>query len=339
MTTTPAVQGTARRGPSLLVRFFQLFDSLGVLALLLIVIAVTSVIAPSFFTVTNLTNVLITASIMAVTGMGMTLVIAMRGLDLSVGSTEALTACVAASLLVAGAAIPVAALGAVAVGALIGLANGVVISRLRIPAFVATLGMMSIVRGAALLYTNGQSVLISNNPRYALLNTGKVFGVIPVPFLVALVVLGIFYLLLRHTPFGRHICAVGGNEQAAVAAGLNVNRLTVVAYALVGVAAALSGIMLSSQLMVVDGTLGVGFELQAIAIAVLGGTSLAGGSANLPGTLLAALLLAAISGALNILKVPPFYQYLALGLLLIFALSLDTFRRAVIAKAVLGAGR
>jgi ribose transport system permease protein len=160
-----------------------------------------------------------------------------------------------------------------------------------------------------------------------------------VPFLIALAVLAVFYLLLRHTPFGRHICAVGGNEQAAIAAGLNVNRLTVIAYSLVGVAAALSGVMLSSQLMVVDGTLGVGFELQAIAIAVLGGTSMSGGSANLPGTMLAAILLATISGALNILKVPPFYQYLALGLLLIFALALDTFRRAVIAKAVLGASR
>jgi ribose transport system permease protein len=339
MTTTSAVPRTARREPSLLVRFFQLFDSLGVLALLVIVIAVTSVVTPSFFTVTNLTNVLITASILAVTGFGMTLVIAMRGLDLSVGSTEALTACVAASLLVAGAVIPVAVLGAVVTGAAIGLINGVVISRLRIPAFVATLGMMSIVRGVALLYTNGQSVLITNNPRYALLNTGKVLGVIPVPFLIALAVLAVFYLLLRHTPFGRHICAVGGNEQAAIAAGLNVNRLTVIAYSLVGVAAALSGVMLSSQLMVVDGTLGVGFELQAIAIAVLGGTSMSGGSANLPGTMLAAILLATISGALNILKVPPFYQYLALGLLLIFALALDTFRRAVIAKAVLGASR
>lgn len=339
MTTTSAVQGAARRGPSPLVRFFQLFDSLGVLALLVIVIAVTSVVTPSFFTVTNLTNVLITASIMAVTGFGMTLVIAMRGLDLSVGSTEALTACVAASLLVAGAAIPAAVLGAVVTGAVIGVINGLVISRLRIPAFVATLGMMSIVRGAALLFTEGQSVLITNNPRYALLNTGKVFGVVPVPFLIALAVLAVFYLLLRHTPFGRHICAVGGNEQAAIAAGLNINRLTVVAYSLVGVAAALSGVMLSSQLLIVDGTLGAGFELQVIAIAVLGGTSMAGGSANLPGTLFGAILLATISGALNILKVPPFYQYLALGLLLIFALALDTFRRAVIAKAVLGARR
>ena len=337
MTTAVRTPPSKRSEPSAFVRFFQLADSLGVVIILLIVVAVTSFIAPAFFTTTNMINVLITASIMAVTGFGMTLAIAARGLDLSVGSMQALTACVAASILMP-AGIPLAVAGALGVGLLLGVINGVLISKLRIPAFVATLGMMSVVRGVALLFTHGQSILITQRREYALLNTGRVLG-IPIPLLIALATLLMFYILLRHTPFGRHVCTVGGNEQAAVAAGLKVDRITIITYALVGMTAAISGVMLSSQLMVVDGTLGVGFELQVIAISVLGGTSMAGGNANLPGTFLAAILLATISGALNILKVPPFYQYLALGLLLLFALSLDTLRRSIIAQAATGAAR
>jgi ribose/xylose/arabinose/galactoside ABC-type transport system permease subunit len=320
--------------PPLFLRFLQFFESLGVLLMLAIVLVIMAFVAPSFFVPTNLTNLVITASIVAVVGFGMTIAIAMRGLDLSVGSVQAFTACIAASLLTA-TNIPIAVIGTLLVGMLIGVLNGLLISKLKVPAFVATLGMMSVVRGAALLFTGGKSVLITGHDNYALLNTGKVFGV-PVPLIIALATLAILYVLLRHTPFGRHICAVGGNEAAAVATGLNIDRITVTVFGLVGMTAALSGIMLSAQLMIVDGTLGVGLELRAIAIAVLGGTSLSGGSGNLPGTFIGALLLTAIGSALNILKVPAFYQYLATGLLLIFALGFDTLRRLFISRMFTG---
>jgi len=325
--TTDAAASTVRKLP-FVIRFFQFFESLGVLAMLLIVIVVASVIAPGFFTSTNLTNLVITAAITAVTGFGMTLAIAMKGFDLSVGSVEALTAIIASSLLPL-VNIPLTIVGTLIAGLFIGVINGLVISKLRVPAFVATLGMMGIARGVALIYTNGQSVLLVGYNDYAALNTGKLLG-IPVPFVIALVTLAVFYVLLQQTPFGRHVCAVGGNEQAAIASGLRVDTITMAVFGLVGATAALSGVMLSSKLLIVDGTLGVGFELQCIAISVLGGTSLAGGSGNMPGTLVAALLLAAISSALNILNVEAFYQYLALGLLLIFALVLDTLRRSII---------
>jgi ribose/xylose/arabinose/galactoside ABC-type transport system permease subunit len=323
-----------RKRPLVLLRFLQFFESLGVLLMLVIVLVIMAFVAPSFFVPTNLTNLVITASIIAVTGFGMTIAIAMRSLDLSVGSVQAFTACIAASLLNV-TNIPLAILGTLLVGMLIGVFNGLLISKLKVPAFVATLGMMSVIRGAALLFTDGKSVLITGHDDYALLNTARIFGV-PTPFVIALITLAFFYVLLRHTPFGRHICAVGGNEAAAVATGLNIDRITVAVFGLVGMSAALSGIMLSAQLMIVDGTLGVGLELKAIAIVVLGGTSLSGGSGNLPGTLIGALLLTAIGSALNILKVPAFYQYLATGLLLIFALGLDTLRRMFISKMVLG---
>jgi ribose/xylose/arabinose/galactoside ABC-type transport system permease subunit len=335
MQTTLDLSTPTQGSPSLpfVVRFFQVFESLGVLAMLVIVFIVASIIAPGFFTSTNLTNLVITASITAVTGFGMTLAIAMGGFDLSVGSVQALTAIVAAAALPL-AGIPGAFVGALLAGLAIGAINGLVITKLRVPAFVATLGMMGIARGVALLITNGQSVLIVGHNEYAALNNGRVLG-IPVPFIIALIALVLVYLLLQHTPFGRHVCAVGGNVQAAIASGISVDRTTVITFGLVGVTAALSGVMLSSKLLIVNGTLGVGFELQVIAISVLGGTSLTGGSGNLPGTLIAALLLAAISSALNILKVPPFYQYLALGLLLIFALVLDTLRRDIVTRVVM----
>lgn len=326
------VQG--RKSMPFILRFFQLFESLGVLLMLVIVLIVASLLNPVFVSPTNLTNMVITASIVAVAGMGMTLAIAMRGFDLSIGSVQALTACIAASLLGI-TNIPLTIVGTLIAGAILGAINGLVITRLRVPAFVATLGMMSIVRGAALLYTNGQSVLITGHDDFARLNTDKLLG-IPIPLIIALLTLLVFYILLQHTPFGRHICAIGGNENAALATGLKVDRITVIVFSLVGLTAALSGVMLSAQLMIVDGTLGAGFELQAIAISVLGGTSLAGGSGNLPGTLLGALLLAAINSALNILKVPAFYQYAALGALLVFALALDTLRRMLIKRAVMG---
>src|SRR5258707_159901 len=314
-------------------RFVQIAESLGVFALLMIVVIGASIIAPGFFTYTNLTNTLISASITAVTGLGMTFAIAMGGFDLSVGSVQVLTAIVAADLLSV-VDPPLAIVGALLAGLTLGLLNGVLISKLRLPAFVVTFGMMSIVRGVALLVTQGQSVMITRHSECGLLNNGKILG-LPVPLVIMVIVFIVLSALLKHTPFGRHACAVGGNRAAAIVSGINVDRTTIAVFGLVGVTAAISGVMLSSQLMIVDATLGTGFELQAITVSVLGGTSLSGGHGNLVGTVFAALLLATIASALNILKVISFYQYLALGMLLIFALAIDTARRAFIARSLL----
>ena len=334
---TPIASTAAAPGKKSLpfiLRFFQIFESLGVLVMLLVLFGVMSVLKPVYLNTNNLNNIIITGSIIAVTGLGMTIAVAMGDLDLSVGSNQALTACIAADLLTR-TSMPLTIGATLLIGLLVGVTNGIIISRLKVPAFVATLGMMSVLRGAALLYTDGQSILIMGYDNFASLNTSKVLG-LPMPFIIALATLLVFYILLRHTPFGRHVCAIGGNENAARATGLRIGLTRVIVFGLVGMAAALSGIMLSAQLLFVDGTLGKGLELQAIAVTVLGGTSLAGGSGILPGTLLGALLIAAINSALNILKVPPFYQYLALGLLLILALSLDTARRAIIKRVVTG---
>ena len=331
---TPVETGTTARGASAsrAVRFFQVFESLGVLLMIVVVVALVSAVTPGFVQPGNISSVLITAAILAVPALGMTLAIAMGALDLSIGSLQALTACTLASLLTV-IGLPLSIGATLLVGAFVGLINGLLVTRLHVPAFVATLGMMSVLRGAALLATDGQSILLMGQDELAWINSGELLGV-PIPIVIALTVFAVLWVVMRQTPFGQHVCAIGGNEKAARATGLRVDRVKLLVFMIVGITAAMSGIMLTSQLLLVNGTMGVGLELRAIAVVVLGGTSLMGGNANLPGTLLAAVLLAVISSALNILKVEPFYQYLALGLLLILALALDALRRAVVKRAV-----
>src|SRR6516225_11262371 len=176
-------------------RIIQFAESLGVFVLLVIVVAGASILAPGFFTYTNLTNTLITASITAVTGLGMTFAIAMGGFDLSVGSVQVLAAIVAAGLL-SMVEPPLAILGALLTGLALGLLNGILISKLGLPAFVVTFGMMSVVRGVALLVTQGQSVMITKHIEFGLLNNGKILG-IPVPFITMMVVFIVLSVLLR----------------------------------------------------------------------------------------------------------------------------------------------
>jgi ribose/xylose/arabinose/galactoside ABC-type transport system permease subunit len=304
----------------------------GVLIPFVIVAVVCFVAVPNFFAGNNIANLLVNASIAAIIGYGMTIVIALRGLDLSVGSIQGLAACLLTMTLgTAGLA------GGLAVGLLtglvVGLLNGVLVAYLRVPSFVATLGMLGVVRGAALLVTDGQTISGDNAVLSALAN-GKLIG-LPVPFILALALLAVWYVVLKYTPFGRHVCAVGGSPEAAAESGINVRRVTLAAFVIAGVSAGLGGVLLAGQLGNVTGSLGVGLELQIIAIAVLGGTSLAGGSGNLPGTFIAGLLLAMIASALNQLNVPSYYQSLAIGLLLIFALSLDSIRRQIYRRILL----
>lgn len=301
-----------------------LLERFGIFVPFVIIAAAGVLLVPNFLSGSNIGNMLVTASITAIVGYGMTLVIALRGLDLSVGSVQALTACVAATI-ISSTGVLAGVVAALLVGAVVGLVNGLVVAYLRVPAFVATLATLGIVRGAALLYTHGGSIRVTN-PGFAALTTGRLLGV-PYPFLLALVLLAAAYVLLERTPFGRHVCAVGGRPEAAVDSGIGVRRVTITTFVIVGVSAAVAGVLLTSQLGLVDGTLGAGLELQIIAITVLGGTSLAGGSGNLVGTLVAAFLLAMISSGLNLLNVPAFYQYLAVGLLLLLALSIDSLRR------------
>lgn len=310
-----------------------IIDRGAIFAPFVVIAVLATVLVPGFLSVANMQSVLVNASIVAIVGFGMTLVIVILGLDLSVGAVAALTSCVGAAATNA-LGIPAGVGCMLILGCAVGLLNGGLIMVLRVPAFVATLATMGIARGVALLFTNGERVTLHSEPLREIA-IGKVLGV-PLPFLIALGLCAAFYLLLERTPFGRHASAVGGNPGAAREAGLNATRIGIVVYVVAGLAAAFAGLLIMAQLGTVDATPIQGLELQAIAVAVLGGTSIAGGAGNLPGTFMASLLLAMISSALNLRDIPGYYQYLALGLLLLLALGLDTVRRRV--RAVLASG-
>jgi len=308
-------------------------DRTGVLLPFVVIFILAVVLVPGFLSGANIRSVLVNASIVAIVGYGMTLAIAIRGLDLSVGAVAALSSVVTAGTINSVGA-PLGVATGLIIGLVVGLINGLLVAFLRIPAFVATLATMGVARGVALLYSHGNRITISGTG-FRKLATGALLGV-PGPFLLAVLLCALTFVLLERTRFGRHACAVGGNPAAAREAGLNERRLTIVVFGLSGLAAGIAGVLITSQLGSVDATPIQGLELQAIAIAVLGGTSLAGGSGNLPGTFIGALLLSMISASLNLRNIPGYYQYLALGVLLLLALGLDTLRQSVRTRLMAG---
>ncbi|MCP5100058.1 MAG: ABC transporter permease, partial [Chloroflexi bacterium] len=281
----------------------------------------------------NLTNVMINASFVAIVGLGMTMAIASGNFDLSVGSTAAFAGVITMSLIPT-VGVPVGLLAGLLTGAIVGLVNGLIITELRVPAFIATLGMMSIVRGLTLLYTDGKDIYIFGETTFKILSGGRVLG-LPMPILLTLSLALLLSLISRHTRFGRHVLAIGSNMEAAHRAGVKTSRVLWGVFAIVSITAALSGLLLSSQVMTANGRLAVGLELSAIAVVVLGGTPLTGGRASFIGTLLGAVLIALINNGLNLLNVPIFWQELTVGALLLIALAFEMRRGSLNLKKLI----
>ncbi|MFW7414705.1 ABC transporter permease [Demequina sp. SO4-18] len=311
----------------------RLLQNAGVVIPFVIVLLIGLFAVPNFASSSNVTNMLVNAGILAIVGFGMTVVIAIRGIDLSVGSAQALAACVAAATV--NAAGPVAGIAAgIAVGVGLGLFNGVLVSHLRVPGFIATLSTLSVFRGLVLLFTGGAPIMIVSS-NFKSVATATLLG-IPVPFILA-VIFGLLALfVLDRMRVGKHVVAVGGSPESAVDSGISVRRVQLLAYLVSGASAGVAGVLLASQLGAVNGSISSGLELQVIAIVVLGGTSLAGGRPRIIGTFVAALLLSMINSGLNLLNVPSFYQYVALGALLVFALSIDGVQRAAVKRMLQG---
>jgi ribose/xylose/arabinose/galactoside ABC-type transport system permease subunit len=308
-------------------------DSAAAVASLIVVVVVFSILNPRFLTPLNINGVIVRASISAIVGMGMTIVIAMRGLDLSVGSVMGFSSIVAALLLNSGAPIPLIVLATLAVGLALGLGNGLLITLLGLPSFVATLATLSMILGTELMITQGRTVPIHSSTLNTLV-AGNIGGV-PGAAVIAVVVFGVVWVSFYRLPFGRHLAAIGGDARAAVSAGINVNRVTLGVFMLVGMCAALAGLMTAAQLQNADSTIGLGAELTAIATVVVGGTSLAGGRGNLFGTCCAAVLLATIKTGLNVVNVSSLYEDLVFGTILIVALMIDGRRRATHGKGMI----
>lgn len=292
---------------------------------LLVLIAVVSFLNPNFFMLDNLLNILRQTSVNAIIAVGMTLVILTAGIDLSVGSVLALCGAVAATMV--GLELPVYVVipAALALGAALGGISGVIIAKGKVQAFIATLVTMTLLRGATLVYTDGRPVSTGFSDAadsFAWLGTGYLFG-IPVPiWLMALVFIAAWYTL-NHTRMGRYIYALGGNEAATRLSGINVDRVKIAVYALCGLLAALAGLIVTSRLSSAQPTAGTGYELDAIAAVVLGGTSLAGGKGRIMGTLIGALIIGFLNNALNLLDVSSYYQMIAKAVVILLAVLVD----------------
>jgi ribose transport system permease protein len=297
--------------------------SAGILAGVALLFVVFSVLSPSFYDPSNLLDILLQSSINAMIAVGMTLVVMARGIDLSVGSVVGLTSMVTASL--APQNLVLGILVGMFLGIVCGLINGVLIAKLKLPDFIVTLGMLSIFRGAALIYTDGKPIY-GIDPTFRAIFAGELFG-IPTPVILALGIALLAFLLVRYTALGEQIIAVGGNEEAARLAGINIDRVKICVYAISGLLASLAGLVLIGRIGAAEPIGGTGFELQAIGAAVIGGASLFGGEGNPLGSLIGALTLGAMQNGLTLLNVPSFWQLVATGVVVIVAVFVDQVTR------------
>lgn len=281
-----------------------------------------TILSPYFLTTSNLLNVAQQSSIIAVISVGMTFVIITAGIDLSVGSVLAFSGVVMASVLHAGLPIPIGILVGLGVGFSCGLLNGLLVSYGKIPPFIATLGMMSIARGAGLWFTDGRPISgFDDSFRY--LASGEIFY-IPVPVIIMIIVYVIAHLILTKTKMGRYTYAIGGNEKAAVLSGINIKLYLNIIYGIAGLLSALGAVMLTARLNSAQPIAGIMYELDAIAATVIGGTSLFGGKGTVIGTLIGALIIGVLRNGLNLLGVSSFIQQIVIGSVIIGAILLDT---------------
>jgi len=296
-----------------------------VIALIVLVIAI-SIVSPEFRTFDNFLSLLRQSAINGFIAFGMTCVILTGGIDLSVGSVLALTTAFAAAMIKGGIPAGVAMLAALLIGGIFGTTSGLLVTKGRLQPFIATLITMTVFRGVTMIFTDGKP--ISGLGGSALLKfIGKGFVLkIPFPVILFLVVFGIFFFVLTKTTFGRRIYATGSNAESAKLAGVNIDRTKIAVYAISGVMAALSGLILLSRLGSAQPTLGEGYELDAIAAVALGGTSMNGGRGRIWGTFTGVLIIAVLSNGLNILGVSSYYQAVVKGIVILIAVLSDRKR-------------
>ncbi|XBS71761.1 ribose ABC transporter permease [Acerihabitans sp. KWT182] len=292
---------------------------------LLVLIAVVSSMSSNFFTLNNLFNILQQTSVNAIMAVGMTLVILTAGIDLSVGSLLALTGAVAASVVGLEANVFVAVGASLLLGTAIGAVTGVIVAKGKVQAFIATLVMMLLLRGVTMVYTNGSPVNTGFSEvadAFGYFGIGRPLGVPAPVWIMAVVFLAAWYML-HHTRLGRYIYALGGNEAATRLSGISVDRVKVIVYALCGLTAALAGVIEVARLSSAQPTAGTGYELDAIAAVVLGGTSLSGGKGRIMGTLIGALILGFLNNGLNLLSVSSYYQMIVKAVVILLAVLVD----------------
>ena len=289
---------------------------------LLVLMIIVTMIDTTFIQISNLSNVLRQVSINGLIALGMTLVILIGGIDLSVGSVFGLTGAILAGMLMAGFNPVLALIIVLILGILLGSLNGLLIAKGKLQAFIATLGTMAIFRGILQVYTDGRPITGFDSNFIDYIGRGYLLG-IPVPTIILIVATLIMIFITKKTVFGKEIYAVGGNQRAAVLSAINVDKVKIKVYAISGLLTTISGVILLSRLNSAQPTAGNAYEMDAIAAVVLGGTSMAGGKGRITGTFIGILMIGVISNALNILNVSSFYQNIVKGVVILLAVLID----------------
>ncbi|MDP0191598.1 ABC transporter permease [Glaesserella parasuis] len=323
-------------------KYKDLLRKMAALAGLILLVIFFSVTNDYFFTSNNIMTVGLQTSTIALIGIGATCVILTGGIDLSTGSVVALSGVAAAMIVNAGVLVPLGMVLGILVGGICGLVNGILVTQMKLPPFIATLGMMMVARGLALYVTNAAPVsgmpesfaALGNGALFKIVEEGPnglpkvVFAGIPYPVIIMIFITVLFTFALTKLKVGRYIYAIGSNEEAALLSGIKTNVVKIYAYVASGLLSGLTGVILASRLVTAQPNGGVAYELDAIASAVVGGTSLMGGVGTIPGTLIGSFIIGVLRNGLNMNGVSSFVQMIVIGLVIIVAVSLDQLRQS-----------
>ncbi|SIO72062.1 monosaccharide ABC transporter membrane protein, CUT2 family [Burkholderia sp. GAS332] len=293
----------------------------GIVCGLVLLCVLFAVLSSNFLTLGNLLNIVMQVSIIAILGFGMTYVLLLGDIDLSVGAVMALVGTIAAFAMLHGLHPALAVIVAMAAGLVLGLVNGMLTSMLTIPSFIVTVATMGVFRGLAYITSAGVPISIDDD-RFAALGNASFLG-IAIPIWILGILLAVNHFVLSKTVFGRKAYLAGGNREAALYSGINVKRLRIVIFMISGLMASIGGVLMTSRLYSAQPNAGLGYELDAIAAAVLGGTSLSGGYGTIAGTLIGALIIGVINNGMNLLSVPYFYQLIVKGVVILVAVCID----------------
>jgi inositol transport system permease protein len=309
--------------------FSQIYRQYGTVLIFVGICILASILSPTFLTEANLTNVLRQVVVVSLLACGVTFIIILGHIDVSLGSVLALCGVIAGSVMAITASVILAVVAGVAVGMVTGIINGFVITFFRIPSFIMTLAMTTVARGAVLLYTGGSPVTGLGD--FRVIGQGS-FGPVPISVLILAIVVVISWILLNKTKFGRYVYAVGGNERAARASGINPDSIVVKAFIFNGILCAVAGIVLMSRINSGQPAGGVGYEFDAITAVVVGGTSLMGGTGTITGTIIGSLIIGVINNMLNLMNVSSYWQQIIKGLIIAIAVILDVWTKSARSK-------
>jgi ribose/xylose/arabinose/galactoside ABC-type transport system permease subunit len=296
----------------------------GIGFVMLIMIVGLSIVVPSFRTTDNVLSILVQVSINGILALGMVFVMTAGGIDLSIGSLLALTSSIVGMMLIWTNSIFLACIVALAATTIFGFLNGFLVARFNMFPFVVTLATQLVIRGVAYLITGGYAHSLANDS-FKTIGTGRLFNAIPYPVIILLMVIVVAKFLLHNTKLGRYIFAVGGNINAATASGVNVLKTRINSYIISGLCCGIAGVIMTSRINAVQPNIGVGYETDAIAACVIGGTSFAGGVATIPGTVIGIIIIGLIYNGMTLIGISSYWQTITKGLLIIGAVMLDLF--------------